>query len=388
VRRSALPAPPFVDASRSVIAKDPRDYWRELQASGVFIDLSGFYLVTRRDDVLAALRNHSTFASRRKPRTKPGAGVKSLPIPVPLAYDPPEHTRFRRVLQPYFSPRAVDGLLPALREQASVLVNAVAADGACDAISDIANPFPFGALMTLCGLPLYDRDKVGAWAEAVNWDMPGSPPAFELLDYLVEAIASDPRPALAAQLLTGDDPLTEDEVLAFYVLLCSAQDAIQAAIGSAFLQLLRNPELRSLLRDNPDQIGAFVEELLRLETPFPFIGRFTTEEVTIADVTIPAGSVVALCLASTNLDDSEKSSVTVTDDGKIRPKRHRSFGAGVHRCLGKALARMELTVIVAEWLRAVPDFELEPDFAPGFTFTQGGAVMPRSLPLRWGQPRS
>jgi cytochrome P450 len=383
---SALPAPPFVDASRSVIAKDPRDYWRELQASGVFIDLSGFYLVTHRDDVLAALRNHATFASRRNARTTPGAGVKSLPIPVPLAYDPPEHTRFRRILQPYFSPRAVDGLMPALREQASVLINAVAADGACDAISDIANPFPFGALMTLCGLPLDDRDKVGAWAEAVNWDMPGSPPAFELLNYLVEAIASDPRPALVAQLLAGDDPLTEDEVLAFYVLLCSAQDAIQAAIGSAFLQLARNPRLRSLLRDNPDQIGAFVEELLRLETPFPFIGRFTTEEVTIADVTIPAGSVVALCLASTNLDDSEESAMTVTGDGKIRPKRHRSFGAGVHRCLGKALARMELTLIVAEWLRAVPDFELEPGFAPGFTFTQGGAVTPSSLPLRW-QPR-
>ena len=384
---SALPAPPFVDASRSVIAKDPRDYWRELQASGVFVDQSGFYLVTRRADVLAALRNHATFASRRKPRTTPpGAAVKALPIPVPLAYDPPEHTRFRRILQPYFSPRAVDGLMPALREQASVLINAVAADGACDAISDIANPFPFGALMTLCGLPLDDRDKVGAWAEAVNWDMPGSPPAFELLNYLVEAIASDPRPALAAQLLTGDDPLTEDEVLAFYVLLCSAQDAIQAAIGSAFLQLARNPRLRSLLRDNPDQIGAFVEELLRLETPFPFIGRFTTEEVTIADVTIPAGSVVALCLASTNLDDSEESAMTVTGDGKIRPKRHRSFGAGVHRCLGKALARMELTLIVAEWLRAVPDFELEPGFAPGFTFTQGGAVTPSSLPLRW-QPR-
>jgi cytochrome P450 len=371
-----------------LIAKEPRDYWRELQASDVFIDLSGFYLVTRRDDVLAALRNYATFASRRKPRTTPGAGVKSLPIPVPLAYDPPEHTRFRRILQPYFSPRAVDELLPALRGQASTLINAVAANGACDAITDIANPFPFGALMTLCGLPLDDRDKVAAWAEAVNWDMPDSPPAFELLGYLVEAIASDQRPALAAQLLTGDDPLTEDEVIGFYVLLCSAQDAIQAAMGSAFLQLARSPQLRSLLRDNPDQIRAFVEELLRLETPFPFIGRFTTQEVTIADVTIPPGSVVALCLASTNLDDSEKSSVTMNDGGKIRAKRHRSFGAGVHRCLGKALARMELAVIVAEWLRAVPDFELARGFTPRFTFTQGGAIMPSSLPLRWGQPQS
>ncbi len=381
--RFALPAPQFVDDSRSVIAEDPRDYWRELQASGVFIDLSGFYLVTRRDDVLAALGNPAAFASRRKPRITPGAGAKSLPIPVPLAYDPPEHTRFRRILQPFFSPQAVAELLPALREQASTLVNAVAASGACDAISDIANPFPFAALMTLCGLPVEDRDKVAAWAEAVNWDAPDSPPASELLNYLAEAIAGDERPALAAQLLAGDDPLTEDELIGFYVLLCSAQDAIQAAIGSASLQLARNARLRCLLRENPGQIAAFVEELLRLDTPFPFIGRFTTKEVTIADVTIPAASVVALCLASTNLDDSQGSSVTVTDDGVIRPKKHRSFGAGVHRCLGKALARTELTVIVAEWLRAVPDFELERDFVPRFTFTRGGAVTPSSLPLRW-----
>jgi cytochrome P450 len=386
--RNALPAPQFVDASRSVIANHPRDYWREVQAAGVFRDQSGFYLVTRREDVVAALRDYATFASRRTPRTTSGPGATSLPIPVPLAYDPPEHSRFRRILQPFFSPQAANELLPALREQASAHNNAVAPNSACEAISEIANPFPFGALTTLCGLPLDDREKLAAWAEAVNWDMPASPPAFELRTHLVEAIASDERPALAAQLLTGDDPLTEEEVIGFYALLCSAQDAIQAAIGSALSHLARNPQLRSLLRDHPDQIGGFVEELLRLETPFPFIGRFTTQEVTIAGITIPAGSVVALCLASTNLAGGETSSMTVTEDEKIRPKRHRSFGAGVHRCLGKALARMELTVIVSEWLRAVPDFELERDFTISFTFTQGGAVTPSGLPLRWTAARA
>lgn len=91
------------------------------------------------------------------------------------------------------------------------------------------------------------------------------------------------------------------------------------------------------------------------------------------------------CLASANLDDGDDSLVTVTDNQKIRLTRHRSFGAGVHRCLGKSLARMELSVIVAEWLRAIADFELERGCTPGFTFTQGGAIMPRSLPLRWGR---
>jgi len=384
VSRFPLPPPPFVDDSRSLIAKDPRDYWRALQAGGVFRDRSGYYVVTRGDDVRAALRSHAIFASRRKPLSASGVGAKSLPIPVPIAFDPPEHTRFRRILRPFFSRRAVDELVPALREQASALIDAVAANGACEAIRDIANPFPFVVLLTLCGLPLDDREKLAAWAEAVNWDMPMSPPAFELLNYLVEAITSDERPALAAQLLTGDDPLTEDEVIGLYVLLCFAQDGMQAAIGSALLQLARAPESRSLLRGNPDQIRTFAEEVVRRETPLPFIGRFTTQEVTIAGVTIPAGSVVRLCLASANLDDGEESSVAFGDHETIHPKPHRSFGGGVHRCLGKALARTELTVIVAEWLRAVPDFELEPGFTPNFTFTQGGAIMPSSLPLRWG----
>jgi cytochrome P450 len=379
----ALPPPPFVDAGRSVIARDPRDYWRELEAGGVFRDLSGYYVVTRREDVRAALRDYATFSSRRKPLVAPGAGVKSLPIPVPIAYDPPQHSRLRRILQPHFSPRAVNELLPTLREQASALINAVATNGECEAISEIADPFPFGVLTSLCGLPSTDRDKLAALAD-VDWDTPGSPPGSDLFTYLLEAIRGHRRPALAAQLLAGDDPMTEEEVIGFYALLCLAQDGMQAAIGAALLQLARNPQLCCLLRDNPDQMGAFVEEVVRLATPLPFIGRFTTKEVTIAGVTIPAGSVVRLCLASTNLDDSQESSVAMTEDRKIRPKQHRSFGGGAHRCLGKALARMELTVVVTEWLRVVPNFELERGFAPSFTFTQGGAIKPSSLPLRWG----
>jgi hypothetical protein len=376
-----------MDESRSLIAKDPRDYWRVLRDGAVFRELSGYYVLTRRDDVRAALRNHDTFVSRRKQLTPSGA-MKSMPIPLPIAYNPPDHTRFRRILRPYFGPQAVDGLLSALREQASQLINTVAARGACDAIADIADPFPFGALATLCGLPLDDRDKVVAWAEDVNWDMPASAQASALLRYLIEAIEADEKPALAVQLLTGDDPLTQDEVIGLFSLLYFAQDGMQSAIGAALLHLARSPELRSLLRDKPDQVRVFAEEVLRLETPLPFIGRFTERDVTIADVTIPAGSPVRLCLASANLGDNKESSVIVGDDGKIRPKQHRSFGGGIHRCLGKTLARMELTVIVSEWLRAVPDFELERDFTPNFTFTQGGAVMPSRLPLRWEQPRS
>jgi cytochrome P450 len=188
--------PPFVDASRSVIAQDPTDYWRELQVGGVFRDVGGYYLLTRREDVAAALRDQETFSSHRKQLTPPGAGVKSLPIPVPIAYDPPAHTRFRRILQPYFSSRAADDLLPMLRKEALALIDAVAPDGGCEAITDIADPFPFGVLVNLCGLPPGDRDKLTALSD-VDWDAPGPPPGTALFAYLAEVIAGDPRPAFA-----------------------------------------------------------------------------------------------------------------------------------------------------------------------------------------------
>ena len=137
----------------------------------MFLDLSGYYLVTRRESS-RALHDHATFASARKPMTASVAGVRTLPMPVPISYDPPEHTRLRQKLHSYFTPQTLNQLLPALHEQASALINAVAVKGACDGISDVAIPFPFGTLATLCGLAFEDRDMLAAWADAVNWDCP------------------------------------------------------------------------------------------------------------------------------------------------------------------------------------------------------------------------
>ena len=121
------------------------------------------------------------------------------------------------------------------------------------------------------------------------------------------------------------------------------------------------------LRENPDEIRVFVEEIVRLEPPAPIVPRVTTGEVTVGGVTFPPDTRVRLCLAAINRDDSDAISTNdVVMDGKVHP--HWGFGGGPHRCLGSHLARMELTLIVEEWLKRVPDFELAAEANPEIVF--------------------
>ena len=157
-------------------------------------------------------------------------------------------------------------------------------------------------------------------------------------------------------------------------------DTVTSAIGAAMLELARRPGLRSELRGKPDQVSGFVEEMIRLEPPAPIVGRVTTEPVTVAGVTLPAGAEVRLCLGAINRDGSDATSGDdLVMDGKVH--KHWGFGGGAHRCLGSHLARMELNLVVTEWLKRIPDFELEPGYRPEITWPSATCTLPK-LPLR------
>jgi len=145
--------------------------------------------------------------------------------------------------------------------------------------------------------------------------------------------------------------------------------------------LARRPQLREALRDNPKQIRVFIEEIVRLEPSAPVAPRVTTQIVNIGGMTLPAGTPVRLCMAAVNRDDTDAMSTNdLVMDGKVH--RHWGFGGGPHRCLGSHLARIELTVIVAEWLKQIPDFELPPGYTPDIKFPSKTFAL-TTLPLRW-----
>jgi cytochrome P450 len=378
---------PEMDWATLPMAADRGVGWKTLRDAGPVVHMDGWYYLTHRDDVLTALRDPTLFSSKK------AFDELGSPLPlVPLSFDPPEHTRFRKILQPFFSPHTLKGILPSLQRQAIEIVDAAAAKGGCDVMADIAIPYPSQVFLTLFGLPVEDRDRLITWKDNVialselpSMEGADLTPALELVAYVSEAInerRQNPGDDILSKVLTGDDPLDDAEAIGLsFLFVLAGLDTVTASMGFAMLELARNPALRHSLRDNKEDIRVFIEEVVRLEPPAPITPRVTTEEVTIGGVTLPTATKVRLCLAAINRDDSDAISTNeVVMDGKVHP--HWGFGGGPHRCLGSHLARMELTLIVEEWLKRVPDFELAGDAVPEIVFPANTFAL-GSLMLRY-----
>ncbi len=377
---------PRLEYSKLPMAADRGVGWKTLRDAGPVVFMNGFYYLTRREDVLAALRNPKVFSSRLALQP-PG-----YPLPVvPLAFDPPEHTRYRKVLQPYFSPHALSKSRPVLQRHAADMIAVLAGRGECEVMADFASLYPFQVFLDLYGLPLEDRDRVIAWKDAVVADKPYLSQAdldkgHELLNYLTDVIQQrrqNPGSDMLSQVMTGEGDFTDLELLGMsHLLILAGLDTVTAAIGFSLFELARRPVLRAALRDNPKQIRVFIEEIVRLEPSAPVAPRITTDFVNVGGMTLPPGSQVRLCMAAVNRDGSDAMSTDdLVMDGKVH--RHWGFGGGPHRCLGSHLARIELTVIVGEWLKQIPDFELPPGYSPEINFPSKTFAL-KSLPLRWG----
>jgi cytochrome P450 len=377
---------PRLEYTKLPMSADRGVGWKTLRDAGPVVFMNGHYYLTRREDVLAALRNPKVFSSRLALQP-PG-----YPLPVvPLAFDPPEHTRYRKILQPYFSPQGLSKSRPVLQRHAAEMIAALAGRGKCEVMADFARLYPFQVFLDLYGLPLEDLDRVIAWKDAIIADKPylskeDIDKGNQLLAYLSDVIQQrrqNPGTDMLSQVMTGDGNFTDLELLGMsHLLILAGLDTVTAAIGFSLFELARRPQLRHTLRDNPRQIRVFIEEIVRLEPSAPVAPRVTTEIVTVGGMMLPAGTPVRLCMAAVNRDDSDAVSTNdLVMDGKVH--RHWGFGGGPHRCLGSHLARIELTIIVAEWLKQIPDFELPADYAPEINFPSKTFAL-KQLPLHWG----
>ena len=348
-------------------AQDRDAAWHMLLAPGkVAVSDAGVYFLSGADVVEEAARHPELFSSQ-------GAfDLVGSPFPmVPIAFDPPEHSRFRRVLDKFFGPRRMAERAPELRRQVGELIDQIVASGdSCEVMSALAVPFPSQVFLTLFGLPLDDRDLLIGWKDAVlafsaAEGLEPSPETVarggELLTYLNGHLA-DRRGSdgddLLSQLLSDshDEALTEEEIIGLcFLFLIAGLDTVTAATGFALYELARNPALRAPVIDDEEAVAHFIEEVLRINPPVPYVPRMTTAEITVAGVTIPAGSNCWLGLGTANRDPERYPDADVMHE---RRNNHFTFGRGPHRCLGSHLARLELRLIIEEWNRRIPRYSV------------------------------
>ncbi|MEI7715733.1 MAG: cytochrome P450 [Mycobacterium sp.] len=376
---------PRLEYSTLPMSADRGVGWKALRDAGPVVFMNGHYYLTRREDVLAALSNTKVFSARLALQP-PGS-----PFPVvPLGFDPPEHTRYRKILQPYFSPQGLSKSRPVLQRHAAEMIAELAGRGSCEAMADFAKRYPFRVFLDLYGFPSGDLDQIIAWKDAIVADKPYMPAedlqqGQKLLEYLVEAIEQrrrQPGSDMLSLIMNGEGDFSDLELLGMsQLLILAGLDTVAAAIGFSLFELARRPDLRVALRGNPRQTRVFIEEIVRLQPSAPVAPRVTTEFVNIGGMTLPPGTPVRLCMAAINRDGSDAVSTDeLVMDGKVH--RHWGFGGGPHRCLGSHLARIELTIVVAEWLRHIPDFDLPPGYRPDIKFPSKTFAL-RELPLSW-----
>jgi vitamin D3 1,25-hydroxylase len=330
------------------------------------------WMLFRHADVRAALGDPRLSKDWRY-TLPPGqrADQPAAPVPMMILMDPPEHTRLRKLVSRAFTVRRTEELRPRVREIAHRLVDDLAGEDEVDLVPRYAFLLPVLVICELLGVPAEDRDDFAAWSttmvdESAQDDVVAA--AARLHGYLAELVGrkrAEPDDALLTALVEvadDGDRLSEDELVAMaMMLLIAGHETTVNLIGNGLLALLTHPEQRAAVTGRPDLLPGAVEEFLRWDSPVHSTpARFAAEDVEYSGVTIPAGSVVVLSLASANRDPDR-----FPDAEQLRPDRdaggHLAFGHGLHHCLGAQLARIEGQEAIGVLLERLPDLQLAAD---------------------------
>jgi cytochrome P450 len=349
----------------------PQPIYAAMRAqSPVILDDDQHALLVDHTEVMAALRDADLYSSDMD-AVRLG-NVRPL---IPLQIDPPEHLKFRKLLDPLFSPREVGRLEPEVRRLTTELIDAFAADGHVELNTAFAVPLPCTVFLALLGLPddelpRFLRIKDGiirppgiAGREADRIRRETATEIYEYFEPVIEARRAQPRDDLISRFVVAEvdgERLSNENILDIcFLFLIAGLDTVTATLTCSVAYLAQHPTHRDALADDLSQVPAAVEELLRWESPVPGVARVCTRDVEVAGQHLAAGTRVTVLLGAANTDDREFRDASTVDFDR-EGNRHLAFGGGIHRCLGSHLARLELRVALEELHRRIPDYELEP----------------------------
>ena len=362
--RPALHAPDFY-------AGDPFPAYRWLRAEApvYWHDAPGFWAVTRHEDVIAVSRDPASFCSSQ------GTMLADLTRPIMprqsiLYIDPPDHVKYRKLVQPGFSPSRLKQLEPRVRQLARTLAAELDTGSAVDFVDGFAARLPLLVIAEMLGVPASDRAQFQRWSDLIIEVTTEQTPenmaaSVELLGYFGTVIAerrAQPRNDLISTLVSAEvdgERLEEFDLLMFCMtLLVAGNETTRNLLSHGALALATHPAQHAALAADPARIPAAVEEMLRWGSPITSFMRTATRDTVLRGQCIGAGERVLMLYAAANRDEAvfgpDAEDFRVARDAS----RHLAFGFGEHFCLGAGLARMEARIAFEELLALFATIEV------------------------------
>ncbi len=369
------------------MARDPQPVFKALRDDSpvMNVDMPGGgagVVLSRKIEIDEALRHPEIFSSNMD-----AVDLKNKRPLIPLQIDPPEHRKFRRLLDPLFAPRKMALMEDEVSRLANHLIDQFVDRGEVDFAHEFSVPFPSQVFLTVLGLPLDQLDRFLAMKDgiirpdhvtgrtygsrtALEHQQKTADSVYEYFNEVLDEREVERRDDLLSHFLDAEvegDRLSREDILDIcFLFLIAGLDTVTATLDCMFAYLAQHPEQRRQLATDPSLIPSAIEELLRWETPVMGIARVALSETELGGCPVHAGDQVMLMIGSANTDEAEfPDADTVRFDREVN--RHIAFGGGVHRCLGSNLARMELRVALREWHRRIPDYEIEPGHTLAYT---------------------
>jgi cytochrome P450 len=373
------------------VAADPQPVYARMRdecpvARSEIDGLGATIVLSRYADVMWALKHPDVFSSSAE-----AFNIGQQQELIPLQMDPPEHAKYRRLLDPEFSPRRMQELEPDARRLVNEIIDRFAGRGECDFHEELATPLPSTIFLRLMGLPASDLTEFLRWRDATirpdiePGDIEGAQRIREetgrqITAYFEDAIAdrrAHPDDALLSRLVHGEvegRPPTDAELLGMlHLLLLAGLDTVTATLDCMVAYLGTHPDRRDAISADPSLATSAIEELLRTETPVQMVPRMVKADTEFGGVAMQQGDTVTVCIGAANTDEAE-----FTDASQVQldraGNRHVAFGAGPHRCLGSHLARLELRVAMEELHRRIPDYRVadgaQLSYSPGIRQTE------------------
>lgn len=360
-------------ATRYVV--DPYEFWAALRNHEPVARSEchgGFWVVSRYADIMAAACDPATFSSRD------GTGTPPIPTRLlPIDTDPPLHQKYRKIINPSFTPQAVRAQEAEWRSLAKELIAQLPPDGPVELCGTFAVPFPQQVALRMIGFPDEDRPDLARWIDDITRlrgidDEKVGEAAVGVMTRIIERLeersgaspASPKAQDLISVLLDAEidgRPLDDDEQLfSMTLLLLGGLDTTTSAIAMAMAHLADHPEDRARLLADPDLLDTAVEEFVRVATPVQGLGRTVTRDTDLGGCPLGAGDRVFLLWASGNRDPEafDRPDEVVLDR---HPNHHLGFGAGPHRCVGSHAGKLMVKIALQELLPWLGDYRFAGD---------------------------